>query len=134
MMHGRFHPDDITAAARLRVYPVPATGPSAAAGPLTPRLPAWAAAGRRRRTQPSFLDRVETRLWARPDARMRDAGWEVVRLGRWRRQYRHPRRVEAGTAAARVRYAAECAAEPRVTPLTRRPARTPAPPARRWAA
>ncbi|SHN32700.1 hypothetical protein [Cryptosporangium aurantiacum] len=94
MMHGRFHPDDITAAARLRVVPATAAGPAVVTGVRT--RPAV-------RTAPTFLDRIETRIWARPDSRMRAAGWEVVRLGRWRRQYRHPRYL----AAARAQHAAE---------------------------
>jgi hypothetical protein len=120
MMHGRFHPDDIFAAARLQVCPVQTAGSSADAAPT------WAPAARRRRAQPSFLDRVETRLWARPDSRMRAMGWEVVRLGRWHRQYRHPQRAADATAAARVRYAADCAEEQGATPFVRRPARAPA--------
>jgi hypothetical protein len=49
------------------------------------------------------LDRTEALLWARQDERMRAAGWEVIPLGRWHRQYRHPHWLAKGLPAARLR-------------------------------
>lgn len=37
-----------------------------------------------------LLDRIEHLIWGSQDARLRAAGWEVTRIGRWRRHYRHP--------------------------------------------
>lgn len=45
-----------------------------------------------------LLDRIEHLIWESQDARLRAAGWEVTRLGRWRRGYRHPGRLARITA------------------------------------
>jgi hypothetical protein len=47
----------------------------------------------------TLLDRAERMVWERHDGAMRAAGWEVNRLGRWRRSYRHPARLAAAIAA-----------------------------------
>jgi hypothetical protein len=53
-----------------------------------------------------LLDLIERLLWdAQDTARMAD-GWQVVRLGRWHRAYRHPGLL-ASTLAAQVRTANE---------------------------
>jgi hypothetical protein len=51
-------------------------------------------------------DAAERLLWERQDASLRAVGFDVVRLGRWGRQYRHPAKV-ADTLARAAR--AECA-------------------------
>ncbi len=51
-----------------------------------------------------LLDAIERRVWERQDASMRAAGWEVARLGRWRRRYRHPQRFAAARYAAVARH------------------------------
>lgn len=50
----------------------------------------------------SLADRLEQLLWARQDAEMRAAGFEVTALGRWHRRYRHPAAVQAALARARA--------------------------------
>lgn len=42
-----------------------------------------------------LLDHIERLAWDAQDARLRADGWEVIRVSRWRRQYRHPRRFTA---------------------------------------
>ncbi len=37
-----------------------------------------------------LLDRAEQLLWARQDAEKVAAGWQVIKIGRWHRTYRHP--------------------------------------------
>jgi hypothetical protein len=73
--------------------------------PQTPEF--WVEPGRAEH----LLDRVEARLWTRHDARMRAAGWEVIRLGRWRRQCRHPDLLARGTSARRAMTAEEDATQ-----------------------
>jgi hypothetical protein len=53
-----------------------------------------------------LLDHLEHLLWDAQDRRLRAAGFEVTRIGRWRRSYRHPSRLAA------VRAAREAAARP----------------------
>lgn len=72
--------------------------------PQTPEF--WLEPGR----PEHLLDRLEARLWTRHDARMRAAGWEVIRLGRWRRQCRHPDLLARGTSVRRAKSAEEDAA------------------------
>jgi hypothetical protein len=50
-----------------------------------------------------LLDRTEELIWAKQDARMSAAGWEVVHLGRWHRRYRHPALLAKALPAARLR-------------------------------
>ncbi len=45
------------------------------------------------------LDYLERRLWGAQDQPLTAAGWEVTRIGRWRRRYRHPHRYAASNAA-----------------------------------
>lgn len=59
-----------------------------------------------------LLDRLEARIWISYDARMLAAGWEVVRLGRWQRQYRHPDLLARAMAASRAGITQEEAARP----------------------
>ena len=47
-----------------------------------------------------LADRTERALWDGPDARAAAAGFQVVRLGRWQRRYRHPRMAMALAAVA----------------------------------
>jgi hypothetical protein len=42
-----------------------------------------------------LLDRAERLLWEEQDAAKLAAGWQVVKLGRWHRTYRHPALVAA---------------------------------------
>ena len=42
-----------------------------------------------------LLDRIEHLLWHSQDERLRADGWDVIRVSRWRRQYRHPYRFAA---------------------------------------
>jgi hypothetical protein len=42
-----------------------------------------------------LLDRAERLLWEEQDAAKLAAGWQVVKLGRWNRAYRHPALVAA---------------------------------------
>ena len=42
-----------------------------------------------------LLDRVEQLLWAEQDAAKTAAGWQVIKVGRWSRTYRHPAVVAA---------------------------------------
>lgn len=58
-----------------------------------------------------LLDRLEARIWISHDARMLAAGWEVVRLGRWQRQYRHPDLLARAMSARRTRTTREEAAQ-----------------------
>jgi hypothetical protein len=44
------------------------------------------------------LDWVERLLWQRQDDALAAAGWQVVRVGRWQRRYRHPALLRAATA------------------------------------
>ena len=37
-----------------------------------------------------MLDDLEDILWGAQDQQLRAAGWEVTRIGRWRRAYRRP--------------------------------------------
>lgn len=45
------------------------------------------------------LDSAERLLWERQDAARVAAGWQVVRIGRWHRMYRHPALVARAVAA-----------------------------------
>ena len=42
-----------------------------------------------------LLDRAERLLWEEQDAAKLAAGWQVIRIGRWHRKYRHPALVAA---------------------------------------
>lgn len=42
-----------------------------------------------------LLDHIEHLIWDAQDTRLRANGWEVIRVSRWRRRYRHPRRCTA---------------------------------------
>jgi hypothetical protein len=42
-----------------------------------------------------LLDRAERLLWEEQDATKLAAGWQVIKLGRWHRTYRHPALVAA---------------------------------------
>lgn len=37
-----------------------------------------------------LADRIEAAIWNRHDVRQEAAGFQVIRLGRWTRRYRHP--------------------------------------------
>jgi hypothetical protein len=43
---------------------------------------------------------IESALWDRHDARAVAAGFQVTRVGRWTRRYRHPRMTSALAAIA----------------------------------
>ncbi|MGH3715205.1 MAG: hypothetical protein ACRDT4_17335 [Micromonosporaceae bacterium] len=42
-----------------------------------------------------LLDRIAAAIWQSQDARLIAAGFEVTRIGRWRRSYRRPLRSTA---------------------------------------
>ncbi len=42
-----------------------------------------------------LLDTAERLLWEEQDARKAAAGWQVIKLGRWHRMYRHPALIAA---------------------------------------
>lgn len=43
-----------------------------------------------------FLDRIEQLLWEDQDKARAADGWQVTKLGRWQRMYRHPALLSAG--------------------------------------
>jgi hypothetical protein len=42
-----------------------------------------------------LLDGAERLLWEKQDAVKAAAGWQVIKIGRWHRTYRHPALVAA---------------------------------------
>jgi len=82
MLHARYHPDEILAAARLRVVPVTETEPPAPRT-ITPLL--------RPDARPGLRSRIDARLRARRP--LTRAGWDGARCAL------SPRRVRAGLAA-----------------------------------
>jgi hypothetical protein len=45
-----------------------------------------------------LLDRAERLLWDKQDSAMTADGWQIVKLGRWHRLYRHPALLAGGVA------------------------------------
>jgi hypothetical protein len=50
-----------------------------------------------------LLDRVEQLLWAEQDAAKAAAGWQIIKIGRWHRTYRHPAVIAARARRYQVR-------------------------------
>jgi hypothetical protein len=42
-----------------------------------------------------LLDKAERLLWEEQDAAKLAAGWQVIKMGRWHRAYRHPALIAA---------------------------------------
>ena len=55
-----------------------------------------------------LAERIEHLLWDSHDERVKAAGFQVTRTGRWQRRYRHPR-ITIALAAAAARAADETA-------------------------
>ncbi|WP_163512418.1 hypothetical protein [Fodinicola acaciae] len=63
-----------------------------------------------------LVDWIEAAIWDRHDARQQSAGFQVIRLGRWTRRYRHPY-LYLAIAAYAEREAAEQASNRETEPV-----------------
>lgn len=50
-----------------------------------------------------LLDGAEQSLWGKQDAAKLAAGWQVIKIGRWHRMYRHPALIAAAVRAQQER-------------------------------
>jgi hypothetical protein len=51
----------------------------------------------------TLADRIESALWDRQDTLAAAQGWQITRVGRWTRRYRHPRlTISLAAVAARA--------------------------------